>query len=477
MTVAEQPVAQEKLPPEPTKPPLPSLVQAAQHGQDVVVPLSLVEQRDADATLDIAFSWEQRVDAAELRASLEKALSHFPCCAGRFVKRVVFVEPAAGVTLKQPRLCILCNNAGISFNHCPYDGKRPSVLGPLTGLFDRAVGTANKADGSDAPLLRAGWLRMRETDVKLLDCQDGQILAISFSHGLADLEGMGLFLQAWSRFHRGEDPGPASHDARVVLEGALNNGFPKLDPAFTYLHRRELATRAATARAAAAAAAERLGVTTFLLNWQELHSLTEDFSRNLRGRRLIFDSETLSNAEVAFAVVVESLGRAVSASVWLDYRATFGYDRLFGHVRGTVDVDLPADHKHAAAVIRKKLQIARENPDFWCWKAQQMKSCPVEPSAEIILSSWLEAADLKKVSFGSAPAGAGIGCSLWQWWAHNPEARRRAGGGGAIGADGRGCPSLVVLLPHGDGVQVQALLPPGAAAKLCAKHKCLVYYP
>eukprot|EP00435_Cladocopium_sp_Y103_P023010 s2348_g5.t1 len=56
-------------------------------------------------------------------------------------------------------------------------------------------------------------------------------------------------------------------------------------------------------------------------------------------------------------------------------------------------------------------------------------------------------------------------------------ARQRAGGGGAIGANGRGCPSLVVLLPHEDGVQVQALLPQSAASKLCAKHNCLVYYP
>jgi len=192
---------------------------------------------------------------------------------------------------------------------------------------------------------------------------------------------------------------------------------------------------------------------------------------------LIYDSETLSPAEVAFAVVVESLGKAVSASVWLDYRVTFGYDRLFGHVRGVADVDLPADHVHAASVIRKKLQIARENPDFWSWKAQQCKASPVEPSAEIVFSSWLEAADLTKVDFHSPASGSGLGCSFWQWWTYNPEARRRAGGGGAVGGNGKGCPSLVVLLPHEDGVQVQALLSQGAAAKLCAKHKCLVYYP
>ena len=85
-----------------------------------------------------------------------------------------------------------------------------------------------------------------------------------------------------------------------------------------------------------------------------------------------------------------------------------------------------------------------------------------------------EAADLKKFAFisGVSPSGAGIrsnsehfsvlkkvlvglGCSFWHWWMHTPEAkchevvktplaksaqaRRRAGGGGALGADGQGC--------------------------------------
>ncbi|CAE7745090.1 Pip5kl1 [Symbiodinium pilosum] len=98
----------------------------------------------------------------------------------------------------------------------------------------------------------------------------------------------------------------------------------------------------ATAKAAAAAEDEMISVTTFLLEWDELHLLADEFSKKLRGRRLIYDSETLSHAEVAFALVVEAVGQEVSASVWLDYRATFGYDRFFGHVRGVVDVELPA---------------------------------------------------------------------------------------------------------------------------------------
>ena len=53
--------------------------------------------------------------------------------------------------------------------------------------------------------------------------QDGQILAVSFSQGLADVEAMSLFLQAWSRCHGGEERLERSDDARSVLEGAVNN--------------------------------------------------------------------------------------------------------------------------------------------------------------------------------------------------------------------------------------------------------------
>lgn len=95
-------------------------------------------------------------------------MSLFPCCAGRYVTRLVAVEPSCGLTLKQQRACILCSNAGISFSHSVYPGPRPSVpfvasvapccevLGPITGLFERALGTVAKADGCGGPLMRVG---------------------------------------------------------------------------------------------------------------------------------------------------------------------------------------------------------------------------------------------------------------------------------------------------------------------------------
>lgn len=454
----------------PRKPPLPSLIKAPCHSaqeQPAVVPLSLAEQGEYDAALDLAYFWTERVDPEKLSGSLSEALALYPCCAGRFVEREVLVEPSPGVIAKDTRICILCNNAGVAFSLKSCDGKRPPIIGPLTGLFDRAVGLSANAGAGGPPLFR----------VKLLDYEDGQILALSFSQGLADVAGITMLLQAWSKIYHGQDPGFSSDDSRIILEGALNNGFPFLESEYSLLHRTELSTQA-LGRNAAAASLEKPGVAAFLLTWSECHALSERFSRDLKGRRLIYDSEPLEPTEVAFAVILESVGAALSASVWLDYRQLFGFDRLLGSARGVADVNLPADFLAATAVMRKQLRVAQQKCDFWSWKAQQGKARPIEPTAEIIFSSWLDAAELNKCGFsGATPLGAGLSCSFWERWVANPGCRRRAGGGGAVGGNGKGCPALVVLLPHADGLHVQALLPPAAVTRLCAKRRCSVYYP
>eukprot|EP00913_Durusdinium_trenchii_P034248 g32052.t1 len=188
----DRPISQDTIRrPSPSKPPLPILVRASKPGEQRLVPLSLAEHSDRSAPLDhvtatvatlhyiapdsnlqdIALSWEQPVDPIAFTESLAKALSLFPCCAGRFVTREVSVEQAAGVTLKERRTCILCNNAGITFTHGHHNGKRPSVIGPMTGLFGRAAGTTTKADGCGGPLLRAG---LHETDSVLVWIGDFQ---------------------------------------------------------------------------------------------------------------------------------------------------------------------------------------------------------------------------------------------------------------------------------------------------------------
>lgn len=454
----------------PKRPPLPTLVRAPCHSveeQPALVPLARAEQGDYDAALDLAYFWAEHVDPERLCNSLSEALALYPCCAGRFVQREVLVEPSSGVTVKEARICILCNNAGVGFSSKCCDGNRPPVMGPLVGLFDRAVGVSANAQAAGPPLLR----------VKLLDYEDGQILALSFAQGLADAAGIGMFLQAWSKIHHGQNPGFPSDDSRIILEGAINNGFPFLESEYSLLYRKQLSTQT-LARDAAAAALQRPGVASFLLTWSDCEALSERFSQTLRGRRLIYDSEPLEPDEVAFAVVLESVGAALCASVWVDYRQLFGYDRLLGSARGVADVNLPADFLAAVALLRRQLRVAKQKSDFWSWKAQQGKVNPVEPSAEMIFSSWLEAADLNRCGFsGATPLGAGLGCSFWQRWVANPGSRRRAGGGGTIGGNGKGCPALVVLLPHADGIHVQALLPPAAIGRLCATRSCSVYYP
>lgn len=71
----------------------------------------------------------------------------------------------------------------------------------------------------------------------------------------------------------------------------------------------------------------------------------------------------------------------------------------------------------AAQVIRKKLQIARENPDFWCWKVSRSElrmfgnrlHSWISGTAEQELSScepWLSLAEL-------GVRAEGLGCWLW----------------------------------------------------------------
>jgi len=413
--------------------------------------------------VDLAYFWDDKIQPKSLADALSKALVLFPCLAGRYVQQEVFVEPSSGVQVKEVRHCVLCNNAGAAFRYRCNDGKRPSVIGPLLGIFDQAVGTMGKGSGN-GPLLR----------VRLSEYEDGQILAVSVSQGVADVFSIGLFLEDWSRFYQGEEPAVPADDRRTIFEGAINNGFPLLESDYTHLYRSEL-TFKNLAHKAVVAAAERPGVCSFLLDWKELASLSASFSKNLQSRRLIFDSEPLEPDEVGFAVAVEGIQSAVCASFWLNMRHDFGFDRLLGHARGVADADLPADYLAAVAELRKRMRTARKR-DFWSWKAQQARTNPVDPSAEIIFCSWLQDADLKRCGFSSAQ-GAGLGASFWQRWTSNPKVRSMAGGGGAVGGNGNGCPSLVVVLPHADGVQVQALLPPAAGIRLCSKRKCLVFYP
>jgi len=360
----------------------------------------------------------------------------------------------------EARRCILCNNAGAGYCYVKLDGKMPpmvpfeEMVGALPdAFFDRAVCVRPMTDGSlGGPLLRT----------RIMDFDDGQLVTFSFTRGLADIGGMGLFLQVWSRLCRGEDPGPAPTHRRTILEAALR-GEPgyRVETGYALLHRRGEPPE--EPRAPARPGPPTMTLACFVLSAEELRVTGEELSQSCRKKRLIYDSESLTDAELAFSLVSSSIfgSDQVPASLSLDLRSTFMVDRHFGSVRGVVDIDLPQDRVQAAGVLHRHPTPALQR-DFWNWKRIQ----PVEgPSARLELSSWLEAlGTLDELSFGGGlVTGVTTGGAYWQQY-----------------LDGRGadCPAYTVLLPHPSGaLQVQALLPRAVADRIGNERPCQVWHP
>ncbi|CAK0910927.1 unnamed protein product [Prorocentrum cordatum] len=139
-------------------------------------------------------------------------------------------------------------------------------------------------------------------------------------------------------------------------------------------------------------------------------------SEAARGRRLIFDSDTFTSDQVAYAAVVRALDAALPASLVVDYRGALGAVGNFGGMSGLVDLDLPRDHVEAASAILTELRPAATR-EFWRWKARQ----PAQRfAARLVLSSWADAVAAEDLCFGEAPAHAvSVGESCWQRWTSN----------------------------------------------------------
>mmetsp|Transcript_16022 Transcript_16022/g.36202 ORF Transcript_16022/g.36202 Transcript_16022/m.36202 type:complete len:92 (+) Transcript_16022:2-277(+) len=88
---------------------------------------------------------------------------------------------------------------------------------------------------------------------------------------------------------------------------------------------------------------------------------------------------------------------------------------------------------------------------------------PKQPiPAALLLSSWMGDVMLEELTFGAGPPrGVVLGGASWQGWA---DAFAPSGG-------------FAVLLPHAEGIQVQAMLPRPAAKRLSGRYKCSVWHP
>lgn len=403
---------------------------------EALVPLSDAEQDRCTSPVDLAFTFLRagRLEPAGLVEALARALARFLPVAGRFVRRDIQPEGYPGKAL---RLCILCNNAGVAFRATSADGKLPPTVGLLPPkLFDRALATEpTQAGGFGGPLLR----------VQLVDFEDGQLLALSFVKGLADAVGLGHFLQCWAALYRGEEVARTPYPVldRVALELLHTWPQPRLQSSFVRIHHPEQVDPGVAVRGEL--------VLSVLFRSEELQSMVQSTSEHCRKKFLIYDSETLSEAEVVLATVAEAMhSSSLAACMPFDYRETYGFERLFGHAHALIDLKLPRDLFNTASALRKLPKIA-ESRDFWSWKVAQPQH---SLEGRLVLDSWLQGIRLEELRFGEAlPVGANLSSAFWQ----------------ESVADPAGCGSCqALLLPHAEGVLLQALLPRQAVNRLSA---------
>jgi len=431
--------------PDPRWPPLPHLVPAADHAEDVTLPLTPDEQLWRGRLLELALILKGEVDVPSLTSSLARALTFYPPAAGRFVLLPVD-NGIRGVHGNE--ISLLCNNAGASFSASATTERAPYFAGPLhERFFDSAVGTEpdpKKFKRKDEPIVGGPLMCARVTQFS-----DATVLAVSFVFGLTDVVGMGLFLQTWARLHRGETPGETPTMGRAELDGqTFHCENPPLGGfEFAALHRTgpTAAQGGAGMRQPSRFNGEVVACRVFLP--EDLEELLAEVTERMRKRRIIYTTDTISAADLAFSMTVEALGGSVAASMLVDYRAALDIPHHFGVASALVDLELDQGSDVAGWIkMQTKTCLGPKSRNFWVWKLTRNR-CSVEP--DLIVSSWVEGLPLDKLSFAVVEDSVRVmsGSSFWR------EEQKR------------GC--FAIMLPHASGgIEVQAMLPRASLSKL-----------
>lgn len=165
--------------------------------------LGALDQMIGTVYVPQAFFFEKTLDAAELRRSLVAVLAGFPALAGRLA-----VGPDGRWLVRPTGRGVPFSVAASARRWAGWGVDAP--MGPeLAGCFHPTVSVLSQR--RDAPLLA----------VRLHTLQGGgSILAVSVHHAIADAAGIGLFMRAWSRVHRGLEVSAIDHD-RLGLEARL----------------------------------------------------------------------------------------------------------------------------------------------------------------------------------------------------------------------------------------------------------------
>jgi shikimate O-hydroxycinnamoyltransferase len=169
-------------------------VPAAEH-----VPLSAYDLLTGQVYTPRAFFYERTLDGAALEASLSRTLRHFPVLAGR-------MREDAGRGLH-----VACNDAGARF--VEVDAARPMpAYGPGHPAKRDFAGFVERVNplwvvGRDTPLLTVKLTHM---------AGGGSALGVCINHSLVDGTSYMMFMESWSREHRGLSYPVPCHDRRLL---------------------------------------------------------------------------------------------------------------------------------------------------------------------------------------------------------------------------------------------------------------------
>jgi len=323
---------------------------------------------------EFALRYPAPAPAEALRAALAAALPGFAPAAGR--------PDARGG-------CLLCSDAGVPFTHTRRDGPAPPFDAPLPAdLFDLWDG--------DAPLR-----------VQVTDFPDGQVLAVSYCHSLADAASLAQLLRAWSAAYQGLPTWEADHDRSFLPR------LPRSEEAFPHPKRLPQTT----------VPYEGSGVLA-------TYTRSSDAIRKLKER---YGDPRLSGNDVLCGELCELLGLRTVASV-VNFRAPAGLaPGYFGNAVTMVPAAAAAPAGVPAA-MRDQLEMARR-PGYLAWHLSQGGA----PS-DLVVSNVVSVYDLQALRFASAADDLMMGAPYYG----NPICRGMRLGGMLYAR----------VLPQPDGVKV-----------------------
>jgi shikimate O-hydroxycinnamoyltransferase len=163
------------------------------------VPLSAYDLLTGQVYTPRAFFYERTLDGAALHASLSRTLRHFPVLAGRMRR-----DAGRG-------LHVACNDAGARFvevdaaHPMPAYGPGHPAKRDFAGLVEEV--NPLWVEGRDTPLLTVKLTHM---------AGGGSVLGVCINHSLVDGTSYMMFMESWSREHRGLSYPVPCHDRRLL---------------------------------------------------------------------------------------------------------------------------------------------------------------------------------------------------------------------------------------------------------------------